>query len=346
MHYILIFLIIGIVVWQIVFFVSTCRKLKTFRQTFPENKNQFTLGQWEGGEPCIISKHKNPVSGIIIDSINNYLHNNKGAVSDYHLIKDIVERNCDAKEDEIDTQIPVPLYFGLAGTMFGILFGVGLLVKNGGLEALLNSEIPPWFFDRFPPDTSVDIIKGIWTAKGSEGVITLLGGVAIAMVSSIVGIILTTWGASKARKCKVEVEKNKNSFLSWIQATLLPKLSDGTAAIMDKVSRNLNQFNDTFSGNTRELKETFASVKDTYKDLASSLEIIERLNIKEIAEFNVHVYEKMKNSTNEIGVLGEQLKGINQYLTATTDVVEKLDTVFDREAEIYFERLPVHHSSH
>ena len=60
--------------------------------------------------------------------MNNYLDNNKSAVSDFHLMKDIVDRNCDAKEEEIQTQIPVPLYLGLIGTMSGILIGVGFLV--------------------------------------------------------------------------------------------------------------------------------------------------------------------------------------------------------------------------
>ncbi len=339
-HYIIIIVIIvGIVCWQIFFFINTWSKLEKFRQTFPENNTQFVLGQFEGGEPGIITNHKNSVLETIRDSINNYLRNNKGAVSDYHLIKDIVERNCDAKEDEIDTQIPVPLYLGLVGTMAGILFGVGLLVKNGGLEALLNSEIPKWFSDGFPLNAPTDIIKKAWDVKGAEGVITLLGGVAIAMVSSISGIILTTWGASKARRCKVEVEKNKNSFLSWIQATLLPKLSDGTAAILDKVSRNLNEFNKTFSSNTRELKETFSTVKDTYKDLSSILDAINHLNIKEIAQYNILVYDKMKNTTDEIGALGEHLKGVNQYLSATNSVVQKLDMVFEKEISQFDQRI-------
>ena len=76
----------------------------------------------------------------IVNSINVYLRKNKGAAGDYHLMKDIVERNCDAKENEIDTQIPTPLYTGLMGTVLGIIVGVTFLISSGGLSALLDSD--------------------------------------------------------------------------------------------------------------------------------------------------------------------------------------------------------------
>src|ERR1035437_1994546 len=125
-HYIIIFLIIaGIILWQFSCFLSTKEKLRRFKKLFPDDNSEFILSQFDSGEPRIITKHKNSVLVIVIDSINNYLHNNKGAVSDFHLIKDIVDRNSDAIEDEIDSQIPIPLYLGLVGTMAGILVGVG-----------------------------------------------------------------------------------------------------------------------------------------------------------------------------------------------------------------------------
>jgi len=330
MHYIIILIIVaGIVAWQITCFYNNLHKLYSFRNTFPENNTELELSKFDGGEPCIIAKHKNSVFEVIINSINDYLQNNKGAVSDFHLIKDIVMRNCDAKEEEIDTQIPVPLYLGLVGTMAGILVGVGFLVFSGELSNLLGTE----------PKGLIKVIVDLFEIKtNGDGVETLLGGVAIAMFSSIIGIGLTTRGASIFRKCKVEVEKNKNTFLSWIQANLLPKLSDGAAATLEKVTLNLNQFNNTFSQNTHEMREAFTSVKDIYKDLSSVLNAINHLNIREIAKSNILVYEKMKNSTHEIGLLGEQLKGVNQYLQATNNVVQKLDVVFENETTQFKER--------
>ncbi|ADQ80181.1 hypothetical protein Palpr_2044 [Paludibacter propionicigenes WB4] len=319
MHYIIILIIIvGIVIWQITRFVDTKKKLQTLKSVFPEGNNFYSLTTYTTGEFRIDSKHDNPVWKIIQSSINNYLLNNKGAVSDFHLLKDIVDRNCDSKEEEIETQIPVPLYLGLVGTMAGILVGVGILWISGGLSDLLSSS----------------------TGNGAKGIEALLGGVAMAMISSINGILLTTWGAGMARKSKVELENNKHSFLGWIQVNLLPKLSDGgVAAEMEKVSQNLNLFNNTFSKNTHELKETFAFVQSTYKDISSVLNAINHLRINDIAKYNIQVYEKMHSYIDEVGALGMHLREVNQYLSATSTVVQKLDMVFEREISQFDERI-------
>ena len=68
--------------------------------------------------------HADVAKGIlfqIVQAINSYLLKNKGATGDFLLIKDIVERYCDTKHEEIETQLPMPLYMGLMGTMLGII---------------------------------------------------------------------------------------------------------------------------------------------------------------------------------------------------------------------------------
>ncbi|MBK9983860.1 MAG: hypothetical protein IPP15_16075 [Saprospiraceae bacterium] len=224
--------------WQFSSFVSTRNKLLVFRNIFPDNQGEFQLIQDDTNNFVlgIQSQHKNFILLVIITSLNKYLINNNGAVSDYHLMKDIVDRNCDAKEEEIHTQIPVPLYLGLAGTMLGILIGIGFLVFGGGLNDLLNS--------------SNDL--------GSKGLETLLGGVALAMISSITGIMLTTLGSHIAKNAKSEVEENKNTFLSWMQAELLPKISSDISGALVQMTKNLSNFNNTFAQNTQDLSKTLS----------------------------------------------------------------------------------------
>jgi len=187
MHYIIIsFIILGIVFLQYHVFFQNQSNLLLFKKIFPDDTNKIELFQVEDYLK-IHTQHDNVIFKIIISSINKYLKNNKDAVSDYHLMKDIVERNCDAKESEINTQVPVPLYLGLVGTMLGILIGIGFLVFSGSLDDLLNTG----------------------NGAGSKGIETLLGSVALAMISSINGIILTTRGSQLTKNAKTEVEKNK-----------------------------------------------------------------------------------------------------------------------------------------
>lgn len=267
---------------------------------------------------------QNQIFTTIENSIDDYVKANKEGISDFHLMKDIVDRNCDAKEEEIQTQIPVPLYYGLAGTMFGILVGVGFLVGTDGLKALLSSDIPNTFKALFP-EGSENEIKNAWAAKGSDGVIALLGGVALAMISSITGIILTTIGSSIFKKSKKILENNKHGYLSWIQKELLPTLSTDVSASLIKVSQSLLKFNTEFSKNTTHFNNAIISVKQASENVTKTLTILQRLDMQRIASANIEVYEKLKNCTDEIGTLARYLNNSNQYLANVRALNDKLD---------------------
>lgn len=318
---VIILVILGVIYFQLKLYLSTKEKLLVFKNIFPstfrdtsvkKNNRDIVVG--------INTTHKNPVMDAIRIQINSYLRSNQGAVSDFYIIKDIVDRNYNSKEEEISTQIPIPLYFGLMGTMAGILLGVGYLVITGGLNELKSGS--------------------------TTGVNALLEGVALAMITSILGIFLTTYGSVKLKESKVESEKSKNNFLSWIQATLLPQLASDTTGVLQQVTRNLSLFNQTFSGNTQELRETLTLVNDAYKEQAEVLDAINGLEISKIATVNIQVYDKLKNCTNEIGQFAEYFQSVNQYIEDVrilnqmlgeyehrTKALEKMGSFFEKEQE-------------
>ena len=154
-HYIIIgILISGLVFYQVKIHILSKSKIKEFKGIFPITPNQYNkVERWVPNsdidtlnlkdfnkfideyskveiddtlQVTLIEIHNNNKILIKIkESINTYLLRNKGAASDFHLIKDIVERNCDAAEDEVATELPMPLYLGLMGTMVGIIIGIG-----------------------------------------------------------------------------------------------------------------------------------------------------------------------------------------------------------------------------
>ena len=254
----------------------------------------------------IQSKQKNNVWDKIVSSINRYLEKNRGSVSDFHLIKDIVDRNCDAEEEAIQTQVPMPLYYGLMGTMAGIIIGVGYLWLSGGLTAILSTN----------PNA---------TNTATAGIVALLGGVALAMICSIVGITLTTIGSSKLKDAKISVEERKHEFLSWMQAELLPKLNNDIADVLSKVTSNLTKFNETFSENAEKLHYALNEVNHATDGQAQLLSAIDKLKISRIASANIEVYDKLKDCTDEIGLISEQLQSSRAYLQEVRALSEKLD---------------------
>jgi uncharacterized membrane-anchored protein YhcB (DUF1043 family) len=309
MEYIVIAVIFILQLW---FFIPTLKKIYRYESIFSNDKGKY---QYEDSRIIAIYKTKNSTLETIIDSINNYLVKNKNAVSDFHLIKDIVDRNSDADEEEIHTQIPVPIFLGLMGTMIGIIVGIISLNETGGLDAL------------FYTDSVANVNAGLNGVKG------LLRGVEVAMSTSIIGILFNTISSCYFKGAKSAVEKNKNIFLSWIQAELLPNLSNDVSGALVKMTSNLSSFNNTFAQNTQELQKTLDKINNSYRLQADVIEQINRLNINEIASANIQVYEKLKKCTNEIGKLGEYLCGLNQYQVNTTDTIEKMQNFFSSGIE-------------
>ncbi len=256
----------------------------------------------------------NPALKVIIESINVYLEKNKGNSIDYHLMKDIVDRNCDALEDEIQAQLPMPLYAGLAGTMSGVIVGVGYLWLNGGLKQLLK--------------VSDDASNSVST--GAEGIEAVLGGIALAMVASFVGIVLTTIGSWKTKAAKVEVEQGKQGFLSWLQQELLPKLKTGVDAEIGKITDNIRESNASFAENTIKLNATLKDINQAIAGMTGMLQTLKGLNVVQFASANIQVYEKLKNCSDELGKFAEYITSLDAFIAKIDMLSTKMGNADDR----------------
>ena len=124
-----------------------------------------------------------------INSINTYLLRNKGGVADFNLIKDIVERKTAADDNDINLSLSTPLYWGLLGTMAGIVVGLLIFV----------------FTVNFTFDN---------TTTGNDpasGIKELLFGVCFGMTASAIGLFMTIRNSvSRYKGAKSIVEKRKN----------------------------------------------------------------------------------------------------------------------------------------
>ena len=258
-------ILVGIcLVMQVLAFVSTWWKRILLRKVFPkQTKQALALAEEEDGSKQIRVReqvHSNKVFEEIIKTINRYLQNNKGS-ADYAILKDITDRNCDAVEAQIEATSPLPVYIGLAGTLIGIIIGVGVLAFQGGVDSLLDTEsaVQVESVDAAPRSLCVDGKKIVdangeihvysadeqewkeYTDKGAEGIKNLLQGVGIAMLTTLFGVGFTIIGAwSSKRSSKINEEK-KNGFLSWLQSELLPQMSDDLGQVIFQMQRNLTK---------------------------------------------------------------------------------------------------------
>lgn len=327
LHYIIVIpLIIGIFVLQLRIFISTLAKIKAYRTIFlpvrmykivqhPLPQDTAGSGEDENAQPQevetvaqlrVTGKNASPVLVEIFKSLNKYLIKNKGAVSDFHLMKDVVERNCEVVEEEISVQQPIPLYLGLMGTMIGIIVGIGFVAVSGGIES----------------DSLVDHISA------------LMSCVAIAMLASFAGIAFTTWLSWKAKDANSSVEAEKNLLYSWLQTELLPTLSGDTANALYMLQQNLTTFNSTFQTNIKGLGEALSKVGDSSKEQMELLKMIENIDIKRVAQANVTVLKELRDCTSEIEKFNKYLHSVTDYLHEVNDLNHNVNKHLDRTAAI------------
>ena len=235
---------------------------------------------------------ENPLQKEINRVLNNYLIRNKGAASDYSLIKDVVERNCNSLEEEIETQTPWPLYFGLMGTMLGIIVGIGDIAINVG-------------FDQF-------------VEKPEEHIGGLMGDVAMAMIVSCCGILFTTTLSFFAKKAKSILETRKNAFYSWFQSELMPIISKENASTgLKRLEENLSKFNESFEDNVKELNATFSVVKETSGNQALLMKTLNKMDLKKMAEANIEILSRFNQTVG-------QLEKFNSYINYSQTVLDDI----------------------
>lgn len=332
------FVIFAIILFQLYFGWNTFKSILKLRNVLPNKRSLKTIqiNGYDGEEITLIKHEKSGASESetyetdtaynegggslnysddetsknildnILDSINNYLKRNKGAVADFNLIKDITDRNIDALEEEISTMLPVPLYLGLAGTMGGIIIGLLFMPEAGGEEFLAG-----------------------------KGIDTLIGGVKIAMSSTLAGIMLTILNSSISyKKSKVILERRKNDFFSFLQTELLPILTENSASSIYALDRNLKGFNRQFKDNTKEFGLIMNSAGNSLKTQEKLFEKISNSGLQEMATHNLELLTGFEKTSASLVRFKLYLDQINFITENSTNLLEKTGRLLENSDNI------------
>jgi hypothetical protein len=233
----------------------------------------------------------------ISKNINNYLVNNHGAPVNFSIIRDIIEREVDIKDEEISQATPIPLYLGLAATMVGIIFGLLAMPKLGG-------------------------------ANFSEGIDYLIQGVRLAMLASLMGLSCTTILSSFLyRDAKKKIQRDKSDKISYLQAELLPELTAAEDTGISGLKTSFDRFSRNQIDYTSSLHKTSEKLENNYNQ---NLEIIEKLNeldVKKASIINLDLLRKLEknmNAFNEFSsyltLMGKISTNLNEFALRTTNI--------------------------
>lgn len=314
MHALVPVIIIAIICIQIFFFVKNLLRMNQFSKIFAEESSWRLRRNEQTNLVDGVYGAGNTIFESIKNSINKYLGNNSGSVIDFGLLKDAVDRHCDSVENDIATQTPIPLYWGLAGTMAGVIIGLTDLLKSDAILTLMGS--------------SGGVIN-VASENAALGINALLSGVAWAMLASIIGILLTTANSLLFKRCKLKEENGKNSFLAWMQSELLPELPSDTSQALNNLVKNLNKFNNTFKENTSNLGNALNAVNQSYAIQADIIKAVHDMDVMKMAKANVRVLQELKECTDKLEAFNEYLNDIEGY----TDAIHRFENQFGEQAD-------------
>jgi hypothetical protein len=210
-------------------------------------------------------------------AINTYLLNNYGAVVNFSIIKDIIDREVDVKDEEISQSITTPLYLGLAATMAGIIFGLFAM-----------------------PDLSGD--------QFSSGIGALINGVKLAMIASLTGLLCTTILSSFFYKnAKRKILQDKNEQISYLQAELLPELLkaedtgvSGLKASLDRFAREASKIAENVNNAALQTSLNIAAQQDVISK-------IEKMDMTKVSKANLELFDRLDTSMGAFNHFAEFL---------------------------------------
>ena len=299
-----------VVFFQYTKFSQNRKRIELFSKIFAGQ--DYDLDKDENELVVGITGSGNEIFDDIKSSINGYLGGTQGTEVDFQLLKDSVDRHCDMIEDEINSQMPLPLYFGLAGTMTGAIIGLFALVFGGSILELMSGK-------------SSSIAVG-----AANNINDLLWGVAIAMVASAIGIILTSLNTIYFKDKKLQEETEKNKFLAWMQSRVLSAVPSSVSQQMKALATQLATFNRNFRSNTDSINITLSKAKQVYQSQANVIEKYNEIDLEGVANGVSSIMRRLRSSTESLDNFTQYLNTVHEYYEEMQVFVEKLDNETER----------------
>lgn len=233
----------------------------------------------------------------IKEYINLYLLNNYGAAVNFSIIKDIIDREVDVKDEEISNSLPTPLYLGLAATMIGIIFGLFAMPESNGQHF-------------------------------AEGIDALINGVKLAMLGSLSGLACTTILSSFIYKnAKRQISRDKNEQISYLQATLLPELIksedtgvSGLKASLDRFARVATDISDN----------VLVAVNKSSENILLQQEVIAKvanLDVLKISETNLELFNRLESNMSAFNKFSEYVSLMSQISDNLRDFASRTKNI-------------------
>lgn len=229
---------------------------------------------------------KEQLNGLI-EEINLYVQKSIGS-ADFNVIQNKTERKIESLYEHATAELSFPTYIGLMGTFTGTGLGlVGFLLSGSDLS-------------------------------DESKVTSLIIGVLVSMITSLLGLVLTTITNHKAAVAKKELDVQKDIFLDFIQLEVIPQLQTTVTTLQQtlegfvpKFDTVINNFEQTFTGIIERFKKTFDECTDNFgTEFRQNTSLISK-TVGTLNDSIGHITENVENQRK----LLQELRSENMFYT-------------------------------
>lgn len=268
------------------YYRNNMRKLKVLKTLFPNDIKAYRLKDAKDTKEICVDDCS-PELKTLIGELNEYSRKNVGT-TDFSIIQNKTERYVKMQYDDAVSKLAFPTYWGLMGTFLGVAMGLGFFAFGN-------------------------------TSLENDGkVMQLIHGVLVSMVTSLIGLRLTTLSNESAADIKKELDERKNTFYDFIQNDMMPAMGTSMVVALTKLretlgtfepafNRIIGSFKTTFDECTRNFGNNFQTTVNTVTNAAQTLG-----NSIQAVNDNVRQQRELLNEIRS----GEMMLSLNSFLEA------------------------------
>ena len=304
------FVTVAFFIWQIKVYHSNKSASKRMQYFFEaDNTTDYCLTEVMDGQKIIKYTSADDVLyestslQTLIKELNKYIRQNVGT-TDFAVIQNKTERFTETIYENSTSNLSMPTYIGLMGTFTGVFLG-----------------LCTFSFNLFGLD--------------DDGKINgLIHGVIVSMLTSLAGLVMTTWSNQNAADAKKIMDERKNVFYDFIQNELMPSLGTSVVESLAKLKDTINNFVPAFDTVIERFHDTFDDCTKAFGNEFRSNVTVVTDAIKVMGE---NIGELNEVSTNLRSLLVELRTGkMSETLDRFIDSVHSLDSL--EENIVYLEQ--------
>lgn len=237
----------------------------------------------------------------VLTKTNIYLCRNAGTQADLAVLQDVAVKDTDLLADDVRAGLNLPLFVGLAGTFIGIIFGV--FGFSGDVGNMLNNS------------------------SVATGLDSLLNGIGLAMIASLVGLVLTVAANLFCKNASRKMEQGMNDYFDFLRRELMPTLATSMSSSLMQLKAVLDRFADKFGNN---YTETAEKLNENLVLQQRMLEAVSGMNMTRTANRLALAMKDMDSAADTLRQFTESQRALNATIEHSAGTVERMDALADR----------------